>query len=773
MNTVEKKFEEEFTKIVESDEAPSGQEDSILVAFAQRLNTLFEEFKKLRRPKETEWLENLRQHKGIYDPEVLALIPKNSSKVYPKITRARDNSVLSRLHEMLFPDNDRAWEIEPTPVPKVPQAIAKEIARRLVTVDPETGTPILPTRQQLEQAINEYAKGTCKEMQTEMDDQLTEMEYSPKIGKPTLRSGIILGTGLVKGPLPQKYFVNTYEATEDDVVRKEQEKLAPDFRYVQIWNFYPDMNVTEFEDMEGCFERHVMSKHQVRKLAKRKGFNKAIIEAYLRENKDGNYKKQQWEMDLEGLDQSLIAKNAFASPEGTATQKVINRKYEVLEYWGYVDGYELSASGVTLSEDQMEEEIPAVVWVLGDKIIKAVVNELPVRDIPYHPFYYEKDETSIFGEGLPRQTRHSQITVCAAARMMLNNAAICSGPQFEVNSTVMINEDIDAIYPMKVWVREGRGVEGQYPGLRVYHVESHIEEYIKIIDTFIKFGDIESTMPTWMLSEPQAMQNQTAQTSSMQMGSLTVTLKDVVRNFDIHMEGIIKDLYAWNMEFNEKPEIKGDYKVKMRGSASLVTKEVRMQALNMFAQTMQPEDYAYVSRREFLDARVKAHDLPITLKSEEEADAYRQAMVDREAVQLQKEDMKAEIRKKHAMALNLTTKAKGSNIEANQKAMGIGEGGEQVDSVERQLKHAGMSIDNQNKIRKMQREDQTGSIKMAKEVADLQMKKEKHDTDIELQKQKHDTDMELSKKKGEAAMKQSAQKAKEKSKEKKSSNKAK
>jgi hypothetical protein len=721
-DTQENKFERTFNQILENEHPENSPENSVLEAFALRLKAMFQENETLRRPKETEWLQNLRQHKGIYDPETLALIPRNSSKVYPKITRARDNTVLSRLHEMLFPDKDRNWSIEPTPVPKVPAEVIKQIALAMVTQDPETGASILPTKDQLKQAIKEYAENTCMDMGLEMDDQLSEMDYSMRVGKPTLKSGVLFGTGIVKGPLPIKYVTTTYEATTDDVVAKEEEKTAPNFRNVKIWNWYPDMNVTEPDQQEGCFERHVMSKHEVRKLAKRKGFKKSVIKQYLVDHPNGDATKKQYEMDLEKLDEGTVQKNVHSSSENAATTKTISRKYEVLEYWGYVDGRELQAAGANIPEDMFDEELPAMIWLLGDKIIKAVRNDLPGPDIPYHVFYLEKDETSIFAEGLPRLTRHSQITICAASRMMLNNAAICSGPQFEINSSLVVNEDINSIFPMKVWVREGTGVNAQYPAIRVYHIESHINEYIQIIDQFIKFGDIESTLPTWMLSEPTAMSNETASGVSMRMSTLTMTIRDIVRNFDEHQEAIISSLYAWNMKYSDKPEIKGDYKVKARGSSSLVMKEVRMQSLNQFAQTLTPEDWVYIPRRKLLEERIKANDLDIELNTEDKADQIRQSMIDVKAKELAYGDMQAEIDKKKAMALNLVTKAKQTNNEPPKA-------GPQEDPVMKDLERQGKQVEVIGKVAEISHADEKHQADMnlthAKVIKTLQKPEKK------------------------------------------------
>jgi hypothetical protein len=371
-----------------------------------------------------------------------------------------------------------------------------------------------------------------------------------------------------------------------------------------------------------------------------------------------------------------------------------------------VSGKELQAAGSDIPEDYLEEEMPATVWILGNNIIKAVKNDMKIKDIMYHTFYFDKDETSIFAEGLPRITRHSQLTVCAASRMMLNNAAICSGPQFEINSTLVVNEDISDVHPMKVWIREGRGMDAQYPAIRILNIDSHIPEYINIIDQFIKFGDIESTLPTWFITDPNAMSNETTTGVSMRMSSMTLTVRDIVRNFDEHQESVIKALYAWNMEFNDKPEIKGDYKVRARGSSSLVTKEVRMQALNQFALTLTDEDWVYIPRRKFLEERVKANDLDVPIRTEEEADEIRQGMVDERARDLQYKQAEADIKKTEGMALNLITKAKKTNKEPIK-------GAEAEDPVMKDLEHKSAGVDIMGKLRDIDAKGKEADAKIA------------------------------------------------------------
>jgi hypothetical protein len=186
--------------------SPKERNSESMSAFGFRLRNQFSQNKAYRRAKELTWLEDLRAYKGLWDPTVK--IEPGNSTVYPKITRSKVNIVLSRLHEMVFPETDKNWEIEITPDPKIARETVKEIAIGMiqqpevdpqtgqVAVDPQTGQPmqpVLPTAEDLQLAITEYAKMACEKMSIVIDDQLTEMDY-PEETKKVLRSGLMYGT---------------------------------------------------------------------------------------------------------------------------------------------------------------------------------------------------------------------------------------------------------------------------------------------------------------------------------------------------------------------------------------------------------------------------------------------------------------------------------------------------------------------------------------------------------------------------------------------------
>lgn len=701
-----------------------------MTSFGYRLHNQFSQNKSYRQVKELMWLEDLRSYKGIYDPSVR--IEVNASKVYPKIPRSKVNIVLSRLHEMLFPSQDKNWEISPTPDPSIAKEVVRQIAMSLVkppeadsrtgqpAVDPQTGQPVppvIPTADELRLAIKKFAKETCERMSIQIDDQLAEMDY-PEETKKVLRSGLQYGTGIMKGPMVGKRSKRLWQPTADgtDFEENVDTEDVPDLQFVRLWDWYPDMTVTEQEHMEGSFERHIMTKHDLRKLMKREDFYPEMIEQFLKDHPDGDYVPENWETSLQiiemeagtGRTSGYTTSNNPMDDKSRSTNRQTGKKYEVLEYWGYVDGSDLAFCGLDIPDVTLE--YAANIWLLGNKPVKALLYEKALDE--YKLFYYEKDETSIFGEGLIRVMRHSALAIAAGARMVLDNGAICSGPIVEMNWSLMTpGQDLNSIYPRQIIYREGKGVDAQYPSVRSINMESHIDELIRIIELFKSFGDEETTLPTWMIG--QQVNNETAQATSGRNATVLVSIKDIVKNFDTFTEHVIRAIYAWNMEFNPRQDIKGDFLCKARGVSSLVMKEIRMQALTQLNSTLTPEQRDYIPEGEMVKEIFKAHDIDLVLRTDEEVQKIRTQREQSVQNQLALKMAESEIQYKKAQTLSQISKAKKSNTDATVAAQTPVEQPQGNDPRLQDAELQGIQTDNMSKEAQIRRDEEVHQLEMA------------------------------------------------------------
>jgi hypothetical protein len=87
----------------------------VLRQLGNELKEVFTQFASDRRQTELKYMRNLRQYLGLYDPEIEKMIPPGRSTAYPRITRVKCISMLSRIMNLMFPGNERNWELEASP----------------------------------------------------------------------------------------------------------------------------------------------------------------------------------------------------------------------------------------------------------------------------------------------------------------------------------------------------------------------------------------------------------------------------------------------------------------------------------------------------------------------------------------------------------------------------------------------------------------------------------------------------------------------------------
>ena len=617
----------EFERAYDEGERTGGKSysyDRWVYPLSYTLADLFSRAERDRRPIEMRWVKDLRQVKNEYDPETLGRIHPKRSKAFMGITRTKVKTICARMSDLLFPPSgEKNWSIEPTPVPQLSPELEATIIQKIVEA---TGVQTPPTHDEVQLILFTEAKTRAEAMEREIADQLAELKYSD-IVRNVIRSGNIYGTGVLKGPMVREQKVRRWVPVEGRWTPIEFSYLTPYCEYVDIWDIYPDMTATKPDDLQYVFQRHVMPKNKLQSLADRPDFNGEAIRAYILANPDGDATPKNHEEDLRNLS---VRHGDDAVPVSGS-----DGKYDVLEFWGYIGADDLDQiPGVVVPDELRGLDVAANVWMLGRCIIKAVISRIEGAKIPYHWYYFDKDETCIFGEGIPSLMRDTQKLLNATTRALLDNAAISAGPIIEANKDLLLQgEDPTDLYPFRVFQRQGVGMDASTQAIRVTSLPSYTREYMSLLQLWMTMADETTAVPRYMYGETQNVQGagRTATGLSMLMGAANIVLKDQIRNFD---DGItkpfIRAMYHWNMRLNPKENIKGDFNVQPRGSTSLIAKEVRAEHLNAFlALTNNPVDLALTNRDVILRELAKALDLadlglikdPVQVKVEQEQQA--------------------------------------------------------------------------------------------------------------------------------------------------------
>jgi hypothetical protein len=631
-----------------------------MTALGITLFSRFGQYQKDRRETEMQWLRNLRQFRGVYDPEIEGRIPKDQSRAYPKITRTKVVGTVARLMEMLFPQTEKNWGISESPLPDLSEGDLQHVLDTLTAELQAAGgdTANIPD-DVIEKAIKEFAKEKAKRMEVEMDDQLDEIEYIT-LARRVIFSAVLYSAGLLKGPMvvskkSRKWVKDSMGKLKATVV----EEFAPFYEFCSIWDFYPDLSAKTFKQMDGAFFRHIMSRNQVSELAQRPDFMKESILEYLRQNTSGNYKELHWETELR------------TRGDRKNLTDLTGRKYESWEWWGFISGHELRACGVAVSDADLSKEHEANVWGIDGRIIKAKLNPHDAKIRPHHIFVYEEDDINLLGIGVPQVMRDSALAIGEATRMLLDNASVVCGPILELNQDLLVAGQSLDIHARKVFLREGTGADASQHAVREIPVNAHIVELRSIIELFMSFADTETALPPSALGDVTKGGSEALRTQgnlSMLMGAAALPIRDTVRNFDHFTTSFISSLYHWNMQFNDDESIKGDFAVIARGSTSLIAKEVRGVHLDQFSTTLTPDERIYISTKKMLMERMKVRDLPMDILEEETVvnkKLAEQAAQAQSTAQQQSEMIRSEIRGNTAGAFKDFALALKANTSAN------------------------------------------------------------------------------------------------------------
>ena len=611
-------------------EASDGTQEQELLNLGSRLSSTFQEYKDARKETENQWIKDLRQFQGMYEPDVLARLNESGarSKVFVGLTRTKVMAAYSRIIDLLFQHGDAYFAVEPTAIPqidpmemmKIREAAAQQIAMAS-GMDPSQNEDLIAQRmQELEDEFlsieKKIAREAAEEMSTVIQDQLQESNAEQKL-KESMLEACIFGSGAIKAGTVRIDRKQSYSKITDPTTGQTSfalaqiEQAAPEVESVSIFDLYPDPYCTSLRDCDGLFRRHVLTRKQFRALMDLPGFDASMVKYLLKNNRNGNHTEENHERTRRNI--AGIHENSES------------HRFEVLEYWGSIDGYEMKEHGIELPEDADEsEDFSSCVWMCGGKVLKVMLNPIGGYDVPYHIFPYERSPHQFWGTGVPRMMRDSQVTMNAATRIWIDNLALSSGPMVEVNTDLLAaGEDPTDIHPWRVWLREGG--DGSMPAVRWYQPIANANGLNQIVELFRRFADETTSLPSYTHGEQTKSLNKTATGMSMLMGAANVALKSTIKNIDdFLLEPMVEALFHFNMEFGTNEKAKGDLKIVPRGSTALVQKEVQSQRLLQFLSLVSnPMDAALVDRNQLLRDIAQSLDIDPdeVIKSEERLQA--------------------------------------------------------------------------------------------------------------------------------------------------------
>ena len=528
----------------------------------------------------------VRQRNGEYDPDVLASIKQQSgSEIFIQLTSVKCRAATSWLRDTLLGSGaDKPWAIGATPVPELPedikQTLQAELAQEIMAFQQSTGQE--PDEAELAQIaqgmkdemielLKEEAETRVARMEMKMEDQLLEGGWYKAFNQ-FIDDIVTFPFAVMKGPIKRRRKVMKFvdgQIQAVDVIRNEWERVDPFNLYWAPWAW--DIN-------DGfVIERHRMTVTDLQSLIGVSGYNDDAIRTVLADFGSGNLREWLW----------TDSEKADVEDKIDSEARDTNDLVDAIQLWDSVSGKDLIEWGLS------EQEIPdpmlsynCEVWLIGNTVIRAVLNYDPLGRKPYYLTSYEGKAGSVAGKGVADLCRDSQKMVNATARAMANNMGISSGPQVGVNvSRLPAGEDITDIHPWKIWQFQSSDYNDGSPPLQFFQPNSNANELMAVFEKFSARADEDTMIPKYMTGGHTAGASRTSSGLSMLISNAGKGIKQVISNIDRNIiVPAIERLYHDNLRYSDDPDLIGDVNVNARGASSLVVKEAEAIRRNEFLQ---------------------------------------------------------------------------------------------------------------------------------------------------------------------------------------------
>ena len=509
------------------------------------------------------------------------------SKVFLNITRPYVETAASKVIEVLSPIDDRAFSVEPSPIPfallggevivgkAIPPPAAPPPAAP-APVDPAAqeqammaaaqqgmpppqpqdqtminaqGQPAAPQEVAGEQAYEQQmakVRAAAKGAETWIDDALQESGYNVELRR-LIDDAARLGTGIMRGPIPTvRYSSKTVEGSQVLV-----EEIVPQSKSISVWNAYPDPACGDnIHNGQYFIEYDQLVEQQVRELLNAPGYIPAALEKVIQEGPQRS----------SGIAEAL-APHASTDPEA--------KRFDIWYYHGFLSVDDLVAMGCVCGE--VEGGVPAVITIINDTPVKAHLAPLSKGRFPYDVMCWQRTAGSPWGIGIARQIRACQAILNTTVRSMMENAGLSSGPQIIIGRGSIIPADGKwEITPRKVWLlKPDADIPDVSKAFGSFAIRSTQGELLQAIDFALKMAENVTGMPI-LLQGQQGPTGVPETVGGMQIlvANASSLLRRMARIFDDSItKPHVTRYYEWMMEFGEDEDIKGDFKIIPRGSS--------------------------------------------------------------------------------------------------------------------------------------------------------------------------------------------------------------
>ena len=601
-------------------ELQARQNDSVILGLTAYLRQCWDAARIAKKPIEDIMLRAMRQRNGEYEADKLSQIrSQGGSEVYMMLTEVKCRAAESWLRDIMLDQGMPPWDLNPTTIPDLPPDTDAKLEQMFGTkvvelLQSQGRAPTMAEMAELREMVaQDYrfqllqeAQNSADRMKNKIEDQFEQGGWSEAFNE-FITDLVTFPAAFVKGPVVRRQRVLGYtKAPDGTTIVEAAERLGPEFERVDPFRIYPEPGVRRINDGY-LFEHHRLSRMELADLIGVPGYDDDAIRKVLDVGNGQSWINEDVELQKEEQERLYYAYN---SP---------TEMFDALEFWGKVSGEMLREWG--LSDDEVEDparEYDANVWVVGNYTIKAVLNYDPLGEKPYAKTSFIKQPGAFWGRGIPEIIEDIQNVCNAAARSLVNNMAIASGPQVEVNlERIPPNEDITQLHPWKIWQTMNDPLGSSAPAVRFSQPDSRANELMGVYDRFSRLADDHSGIPAYIYGDTNVQgAGRTASGLSMLMGSAGKGIRQVVMHIDhdvIHP--IVHRQFVYNMRYDPDETIKGDVDIVPKGAINLAVKETvnvrRVEFLNATANPIDAEIIGPTGRAAILREVAKGLQMPV------------------------------------------------------------------------------------------------------------------------------------------------------------------
>lgn len=601
-------------------EVQARQNSDLLLGLAAHIRRCWDAARVAKEQIDDIMLKALRQRNGEYEAEKLnAIRQQGGSEVYMMLTEVKCRAAESWLRDILMDTGTPPWDLQPTPIPDLSPTQSEEVqqalAEQVVQAIQQTGQAPTPgmigemrelVAQEFRFRVLQAAQARVDRMKLKIEDQFAQGGWSDAFNE-FLTDLVTFPCAFLKGPVVRRQRYLEWSKTPDGATTVEtSERLAPEFERVSPFNIYPEPGITRINDGY-LFELHNLSRTALADLIGVPGYDDQSIRMALEAGPG-----QSWVTDVTRTEREEEERKFNTELRPTDM-------FDALEFWGKVSGKDLREWG--LSEEDVPDdarEYDANVWLVGNYVIKAVLNYDPLGEKPYAKTSFIKTPGSFWGRGIPEIIEDLQNICNAAARALVNNMAVASGPQVEVNlERIPPNEDITQLHPWKIWQVLNDPLGSSAPAVRFNQPTDNANTLMAVYERFSRLADDHSGIPSYIYGDTNVQgAGRTASGLSMLMGSAGKGIRQVVMHIDTDViRPIVHRQFVYNMRYDSDELIKGDAQVVPRGAVNLAVKETvnlrRVEFLNATANQFDIEILGKNGRAAILREIAKGLQMPV------------------------------------------------------------------------------------------------------------------------------------------------------------------